>query len=125
MTIRQATDQAILNWQTFNIGASASVNFIQPSASSIALNRVLGSDPSAIYGQLTANGQVFLVNPSGVLFGPGARVDVAGLVASTLAIRDADSPTATTASPGDGATGSVRTRRNRRPVRGPARPRSP
>lgn len=90
MTIRQATDQAILNWQTFNIGASASVNFIQPGASSVALNRVLGSDPSAIYGQLTANGQVFLVNPSGVLFGPGARVDVGGLVASTLAIRDAD-----------------------------------
>lgn len=90
MTIRQATDQAILNWQTFNIGASASVNFIQPGASSVALNRVLGTDPSAIYGGLTANGQVFLVNPSGVLFGPGARVDVGGLVASTLAIRDAD-----------------------------------
>lgn len=90
MTIRQATDQAILNWQSFNIGASASVNFIQPGASSVALNRVLGTDPSAIYGQLTANGQVFLVNPSGVLFGPGARVDVGGLVASTLAIRDAD-----------------------------------
>ncbi|WP_310449086.1 filamentous hemagglutinin N-terminal domain-containing protein [Sulfuritalea sp.] len=107
MTIRQATDQAILNWQTFNIGASASVNFIQPSASSIALNRVLGSDPSAIYGQLTANGQVFLVNPSGVLFGPGARVDVAGLVASTLAIRDADFLDRNYRFTRDGATGSV------------------
>ncbi|MDZ4253377.1 MAG: filamentous hemagglutinin N-terminal domain-containing protein [Sulfuritalea sp.] len=107
MTIRQATDQAILNWQTFNIGASASVNFIQPGASSVALNRVLGTDPSAIYGQLTANGQVFLVNPSGVLFGPGARVDVGGLVASTLAIRDADFLARNYRFTRDGATGAV------------------
>ncbi|MDP3512023.1 MAG: filamentous hemagglutinin N-terminal domain-containing protein [Sulfuritalea sp.] len=107
MTIRQATDQAILNWQTFNIGASASVNFIQPGASSVALNRVLGTDPSAIYGQLTANGQVFLVNPSGVLFGPGARVDVGGLVASTLAIRDADFLDRNYRFSRDGAVGSV------------------
>lgn len=107
MTIRQASEQAILNWQTFNIGASASVNFIQPGASSVALNRVLGSDPSAIYGSLTANGQVFLVNPSGVLFGPGARVDVGGLVASTLAIRDADFLARNYRFTRDGANGSV------------------
>ncbi len=107
MTIRQATDQAILNWQSFSIGASASVNFTQPGASSVVLNRVLGSDPSAIYGSLTANGQVFLVNPSGVLFGPGARVDVGGLVASTLAIRDADFLARNYRFTRDGAAGTV------------------
>ena len=73
MTIHQGSDKAILNWESFSIGADASVNFQQPGSDSVALNRVVGSDPSAIYGSLTANGQVFLVNPKGVLFGKGAR----------------------------------------------------
>ena len=107
MTIQQATNQAILNWQSFSIGSGAAVNFVQPSASAVALNRVLGSDPSAIYGRLTANGQVFLLNPNGVLFGPGARVDVGGLVASTLAIRDADFLARNYRFTRDGATGAV------------------
>jgi filamentous hemagglutinin family protein len=107
MTINQATPQAILNWQSFSIGASAAVNFVQPSASAVALNRVLGADPSAIYGSLTANGQVFLVNPNGVLFGPGARVDVGGLVASTLNIRDADFLARNYRFSRDGAVGTV------------------
>lgn len=90
MTIQQGSDRAILNWNNFSIGSGASVNFQQPSASAVALNRVVGADPSAIYGSLTANGQVFLINPNGVLFGQGARVDVGGLVASTLNIRNED-----------------------------------
>src|SRR6266571_1514885 len=90
MQIDQATDKAILNWQTFSIGSSAWVNFSQPSASSIALNRVLGNNPSEIFGRLSANGQVFLSNPSGVLFAPSASVDVGSLFATSLSINDQD-----------------------------------
>ncbi|MDP2433438.1 MAG: filamentous hemagglutinin N-terminal domain-containing protein [Pseudomonadota bacterium] len=90
MDIRQISERAILNWQGFDIGAQAQVNFQQPSVASVALNRVVGVHPSEIQGRLTANGQVFLINPNGILFGPGAQVDVGGLVASTLKLSDAD-----------------------------------
>ena len=90
MDITQASQSAILNWQTFNIGSQASVNFKQPNASATALNRVLSSDASQIYGSLTANGRVFLINPSGVIFGSGSSVNVGGLVASTMNISDDD-----------------------------------
>ncbi|MDP1610199.1 MAG: MBG domain-containing protein [Sulfuritalea sp.] len=81
---------AILNWQGFSIGASETVRFIQQSAQSAVLNRVVGQSPSAILGSLQSNGRVFLVNPNGIVFGQGARIDVAGLVASSLNITDAD-----------------------------------
>ena len=81
---------ALLNWQQFSIGAGNTVHFAQPDAASKVLNRVLGSDPSALFGSLSSNGQVWLLNPNGVLFGASARVDVAGLVASTLRLGDAD-----------------------------------
>ncbi|WP_303783196.1 filamentous hemagglutinin N-terminal domain-containing protein, partial [Azovibrio restrictus] len=83
MTVSQSTDRMAADWQSFSIGQGYAVNFVQPSASSIALNRVLGSDVSRIQGSLTANGQVFLINPNGVLFSPTARVEVGGLIAST------------------------------------------
>ncbi len=81
---------ALLNWQQFSIGAGNAVQFVQPSASSAVLNRVVGNDPSQIFGSLSSNGTVWLLNPNGVLFGATARVDVAGLMASTLNISDAD-----------------------------------
>ncbi|NJN40071.1 MAG: filamentous hemagglutinin N-terminal domain-containing protein [Gammaproteobacteria bacterium] len=90
MTINQSTPKAAINWQQFNIAPGESVRFVQPGTSAIALNRVLGQDPSAILGRLSANGQVFLLNPNGVLFGKGAQVDVGGIVASTLNLSDAD-----------------------------------
>ena len=86
--ITQGSDRAIINWQGFSVGTGNSVRFDQPSSSSVILNRVLGNDPSSIFGTLSSNGQVFLVNPNGIYFAPGARLDVGGLVASTLAIND-------------------------------------
>src|SRR4026207_742725 len=81
---------AIINWRGFSIGAGEATRFQQQSAGSAVLNRVVGQDPSAILGTLWSNGKVFLVNPNGVLFGQGSRIDVAGLVASTLNITERD-----------------------------------
>jgi filamentous hemagglutinin family protein len=86
MTINQLSDKATLDWQSFNIGAGNTVRFIQPSTSSVALNNIHQSDPSRIFGTLTANGQVFLVNQNGFIFGKDSRVDVNALVATTLNI---------------------------------------
>ncbi|MEO8021355.1 filamentous hemagglutinin N-terminal domain-containing protein [Polaromonas sp.] len=90
MVINQTTDKAVLGWQSFSIGQGQSVQFIQPNAASVALNRVMGGDVSSIFGTLSANGQVFLVNPAGVMFAPGAQVNVGGLVASSLNLSNAD-----------------------------------
>jgi filamentous hemagglutinin family protein len=90
MTVSQNTARMISNWSSFNIGANASVQFVQPSASAVALNRIQSQDPTQIMGRLTANGQVMLVNPAGVVFGRGSQVDVGSLVASSLAISDAN-----------------------------------
>ena len=88
--ITQTTDKAIIDWQKYSIGANEHVQYYQPSAASVTLNRVVGQDPSQILGRLTANGQVFLVNPNGIFFGKNAQIDVAGLVASTHNIRNED-----------------------------------
>ena len=90
LTINQGSASAIINWQSFSIGSQAAVTFNQPSSSSVALNRVVTGIPSLIFGKLTANGQVFLVNPGGILFGPGAQLNIGGLVATTMSISDAD-----------------------------------
>ncbi|EOG3230651.1 filamentous hemagglutinin N-terminal domain-containing protein, partial [Salmonella enterica] len=90
MTIRQQTQNMAASWHSFDIGRNNTVQFIQPDSSSVALNRVTGASGSQIMGTLKANGQVFILNPNGVLFGKDAKVNVAGLVASTKNISDAD-----------------------------------
>jgi len=90
MNVQQSTQRAAINWTNFSIGSNATVNFQQPNASAVVLNRVVGNEQSVINGALNANGQVFLLNSSGVLFGQGAQVNVGGLVASTLNMTDAD-----------------------------------
>lgn len=90
MVINQHSDRMAIDWKSFSIGQDNSVTFNQPSSTAAALNRVTGSDVSLIQGAINANGQVFLVNPNGVLFTPTAQVDVGGLVASTLNISSED-----------------------------------
>jgi len=89
--INQTSDKSIINWQSYNVGQQESVNYQQPGASSISLNRVNPvNGASSIYGSITSNGQVWLVNPAGIYFGPSAYVSVAGLIATTANIKDRD-----------------------------------
>ena len=90
LTVEQSSARLAIDWRSFNINSGESVIFKQPSSQSIALNRVLGQDPSTILGNLCANGQVFVLNPNGVLFGHGAQVNVGGLLASSLQLSVAD-----------------------------------
>ncbi|MFO0708101.1 MAG: filamentous hemagglutinin N-terminal domain-containing protein, partial [Nitrospira sp.] len=90
VTINQTTNQAIINWQSFNIGSSEVTQFVQPSASSVALNRIFDHNPSQILGHLQANGTLILLNPNGVIFGPNAQVNVGALIASSLHLTDAN-----------------------------------
>ena len=95
MTVTAGTSaqpNVTLNWQSFNISAGNSVTFVQPGATAIALNRIFQADPSRIFGNLTANGQIYLINTNGIIFGSPdgtpSQVNVGGLVASSLAISD-------------------------------------
>ena len=89
-TIDQKTGKAIINWQSFSVAAGGTVKFNQPGSSSITLNRVLGPETSSIYGNLLANGQVWLINRNGVLFGAGSKINVGGLIATTADIANGD-----------------------------------
>src|SRR5580658_629375 len=83
-TITQSSPKLSLTWTSFNIAPQQTVDFVQPSSSAIAVNRIFDTNGTQILGHLNANGQVFLINPNGILFGRGAQVNVGGLVASTL-----------------------------------------
>lgn len=90
MVINQTTDKAIINWQGYSIAQDEAVKYVQPGSSSIALNRVTGVDASYLYGQLSANGQVWIINPNGLVVGPNANVNTAGLLLSTMDMSDQD-----------------------------------
>ena len=90
MTINQTANEAIINWNNFDIGSDASVTFLQPGTSSAVLNRVHDGEITGIMGDLTANGGVFIINPAGILISSSDSVNVNQLVASSLDIDDAD-----------------------------------
>src|ERR1700704_1052504 len=90
LLITQSSQKALINWRSFSIGSGANVTFQQPNAAAILLNRVVGTDASTINGDVFANGQVWLINGNGILFGRGSHIDVGGLIATTSDIRDAD-----------------------------------
>ena len=91
LTVNQASSRAIVDWNSFSVGPNASVNFVQPNAGAAILNRVTGTTSSTIAGQVTANGQVFLVNPNGIAITPTGSVQVGGgFVASALDIANGD-----------------------------------
>ena len=88
MSIHQNTQSAILNWASFDIANGYTVRFDQPNADAVALNKIFQGAPSKIFGNLIANGNVFLVNTNGILFGSGSQVNLHGLIASSLDIKD-------------------------------------
>lgn len=91
LIVRQDKDKAIIEWKSFDIGANAWTHFDQKGNTHwSALNRIYDQNPSQIFGQLTADGKVFLINQNGMLFSPGAKVDVHGMAASSLNIKNND-----------------------------------
>jgi filamentous hemagglutinin family protein len=91
VTVTQQSNSAIINWNTFNIGAGETTKIIQPSSSSVELDRVTGGlGPSQIFGSLFSNGQVFVVNPDGILIGPSGKIDTASFLATTHDISNSD-----------------------------------
>jgi filamentous hemagglutinin family protein len=91
VVVNQMTDKAVINWNTFNIGANEAAQFNQPNANSVILNRVTGGlGPSLIDGTLTANGRVFLINRDGMLFGRNSVINTAGFLATTSDIKNSD-----------------------------------
>ena len=77
-TVTQSSQRAAIDWTSYDVGSGHTVIYQQPNASSITLNRVTGPDPSQIAGRIQANGQVAIVNGSGVVFScrqPGRRAE--------------------------------------------------
>ena len=84
MNINQSSQRAVINWNSFDVGSDAKVNFNQASASSVTLNQVNSASKSMINGAVNANGQVIFVNNNGIVFGKNAEVNVGGMVATTM-----------------------------------------
>lgn len=90
LVVNQSSAKAAIDWRTFSVGSNETVRFNQPSTAAVTVNRVTTNDPSQILGKISALGSVFLINPSGIIFGRDAVVDVGSLVASTLTASSAD-----------------------------------
>jgi len=90
LNVVQASQRAVINWDNFNVGSQAKVEFIQPNAQASTLNRVSSASASQIDGMLKSNGQIVISNANGVIFSKTAQVDVGGMVATTMNINDKD-----------------------------------
>ena len=86
LTVNQTSNKLITNWNSFDVGSAATVQFIQPNANSVVLNRVTSASPTTISGKVSANGQFMLVNPNGIVFGAGSQVSASSITASSLQI---------------------------------------
>ena len=84
VTVNQSTTNSIINWNSFSINSGELTRFVLPSSNSAVLDRVTGLNPSAIFGSLQSNGRVYLINPNGILVGPGGTINTAGFLGSTL-----------------------------------------
>ncbi|MDH5652982.1 MAG: filamentous hemagglutinin N-terminal domain-containing protein [Gammaproteobacteria bacterium] len=89
-TINQTSQNMAIDWQSYNVNTNERVQYIQPNAGSLSLNRILDNSPSQIRGRIDANGQIILVNPNGIFFSPDSVVNVGGIVATGLVINPAD-----------------------------------
>lgn len=102
LVITQNSNVMGIKWSDFSIGSNEAVVFVQPGTNSLAINRVIGTNPSNIFGTLSANGKIFLINPNGVLFAKGSSVNVAALgVSTSSAITDDEIIAGTIKSTGD------------------------
>lgn len=86
MTVTQTSQLVAQNWSTFDLGGTASISFEQQGTGSLSINRILNQTPSQIYGTVASNGQLFLSNANGIVFGPGAQVNAGGFLATALDI---------------------------------------
>ncbi|MFD2181536.1 filamentous hemagglutinin N-terminal domain-containing protein, partial [Rhodoplanes azumiensis] len=107
LNVNQTTDRAIINWNSFSVGAGGTVNFNQPGASAATLNRVTGTTPSSIAGTINAPGTVLLVNPNGIAITGTGVVNVGSFAASTLDIKDSDFMSGSYKFTGNGASAGV------------------
>jgi filamentous hemagglutinin family protein len=108
LNINQTSQQAIANFATFNVGSGALVDIRQLNSSAALLARVTGADPSLIQGQIRADGALWLINQAGIMVGPGARIDVARFIASSLNVTDSDFLAGRMNFKGTGTPGEVR-----------------
>jgi filamentous hemagglutinin family protein len=89
-TVKQTSQNAAVNWQSYNVGSAQTVQYIDPSSKSVTLNRVVGPDPSEIAGRIVSNGTVIIVNQAGLLFDGSAQINTAGLVVSAAGISNSN-----------------------------------
>jgi filamentous hemagglutinin family protein len=89
-TVGQSSERAAVNWNSFNVGSQSTVQFQQPNASAVTLNRVVGSNPSEIAGKIQANGQLVIVNQAGLVFDKGSQINAAGIVVSAAGISNSN-----------------------------------